>query len=195
MKRFTAILIAAVLCVCFVSAALADGGNETAKECPFRYEAQAKRISGVYPSDGFVETWVNGAMAGSEKLAYNTSGDGTYVITVYVNGRLADTFEIVVSAEAGENTDPGQSEAPDDPGQSETPDDPGQSETPDDPGQSEMPDDPGQSETPDDPGQQEQGRPDDRNGDGLVNTPDAAVMLGEHDAFAASQLLKTVVGF
>ena len=63
----------------------------------FSYNAETGKIEGKYESDGDIEIWVDGKMAGASKLAFVPDhGDGKYVISVYENGKKIAEFDVSV---------------------------------------------------------------------------------------------------
>ncbi len=90
MKKIVSILLIAVLALALSCAALAD----------YSYNPETGKITGSYEGSGWVETYVNGAAAGGDKLSIDAVEGETYVIEVYENGALVDTATVVAEAPA-----------------------------------------------------------------------------------------------
>ena len=86
MKKFFSIILSVLMILTFSMTALADGEL-------FSY--QDGRIVGSYESDGYVEIWVNGQIAGNDRIQVAAPA-GEYTIEVYEN--FAPVYSQVLNA-------------------------------------------------------------------------------------------------
>lgn len=84
MKKFFSIILSVLMIMTFAMTAFAEG------EDLFSYDQETGRIVGTYESDGYVEIWVNGQLAGSNRIQAPAS-EGEYTIEVYKDFELVYT--------------------------------------------------------------------------------------------------------
>ena len=87
MKKFASLLIVALLMMVMATSALAE----------FTYNAETGRLTGSYESEGNVEIWLDGSIAGGSKLNVPVT-EGTHTVQVYVNGELVATQTVTAGA-------------------------------------------------------------------------------------------------
>ena len=93
MKKFVSLLIVAVLMVVMATSAFAAS---------YTYDAATGKVTGGHSADGNVEIYLDGELAGGNKLSATVTAVGKHTVKTYVDGELIDTWTFVVEPEETE---------------------------------------------------------------------------------------------
>ena len=97
MKRVSALIVAGLVTALTVVPAMAD---------TFSYDAESGKISGNYESDGLINIYVDGELAGGDSLITDAEANKQYTVEVYENGQLVLTETVDTTVAEPTNDDP-----------------------------------------------------------------------------------------
>ena len=97
MKRVSALIVAGLVTALTVVPAMAD---------TFSYDAESGKISGNYESDGLINIYVDGDLAGGDSLITDAEANKQYTVEVYENGELVLTEVVDTTVVEPTNDDP-----------------------------------------------------------------------------------------